>query len=171
MWVELKKSIWKIKIIGKMKVRDMKKDQTNFVWSIRNLYILQVGIAVRICQIMRSGYVKFVFIKTFFFVRTFSFVRIFSSSKFASTYCYIHAAVGAIQGFRDQNAPRGFRGLEIIPLLRISLVEISRKFPNTFFLWWNSVLYFDDFWVDNVEDFLTHFSFGKTAYYSLIIFW
>jgi len=25
--------------------------------------------------------------------------------------------------------------------------------------------------VDSVEDFLTHFSFGKTAYYSLIIFW
>ena len=75
-----------------MKVRDMKKDQTDFVWSIRNLYILQVRIAVRICQIMRPGYVKF------FFVLTFSFVRIFSSSKFASTYCYIHTAVGPSRG-------------------------------------------------------------------------
>ena len=69
-----------------MKVRDMKKDQTNFVWSIRNLYILQVRIAVRICQIMMS-------------------------------------------------------------------------------------LQFDHFLVENLEGSFTHFSFGKTAHYSLIIFW
>ena len=87
---------------------------------------------VRICRIL--------FFQNFLLRQNFLLCQNFSSSKFASTYCYIHAAVGAIQGFRDQNGPRGFCGLEIIPLLRISLVEISRKFPNTFFLWWNSVL-------------------------------
>ena len=87
---------------------------------------------VRICQILFCQ--NFLLRQNFLLCQNFFFVKI-------CFHVLLYTYRGwAIQGFRDQNGPRGFRGLEIIPLLRISLVEISRKFPNTFFLWWNSVL-------------------------------